>query len=66
MVPLQVYKSDPACLQKPQWRLINPGVLNPWNVMSWGLKQLKGVVGVDESSPGLQAQEFVLVENLKV
>ncbi|KAB8077037.1 Snf7-domain-containing protein [Aspergillus leporis] len=65
MVPLQVYKSDPACLQKPQWRLINPGVLNPWNVMSWGLKQLKGVVGVDESSPGLQAQEFVLVENLK-
>ncbi|KAF5866457.1 hypothetical protein ETB97_012009 [Aspergillus alliaceus] len=66
IVPLQVYKVNPASLQKPQWRLIDPGVLNPLNVMSWGLKQLKGfVVGTDESSPGLQAQEWVLVENLK-
>ncbi|KAE8355250.1 Snf7-domain-containing protein [Aspergillus coremiiformis] len=66
IVPLQVYKVNPASLLKPQWRLIDPGVLNPWNVMSWGLKQLKGVVvGTDHSSPGLQAQEWVLVENLK-
>ncbi|KAE8415585.1 Snf7-domain-containing protein [Aspergillus pseudocaelatus] len=66
IVPLQVYRVNPAILQKPQWRLIDPGVLYPWNVMSWGLKQLKGVVvGTDESSPGLQGQEWILVENLK-
>ncbi|KAE8154758.1 Snf7-domain-containing protein [Aspergillus avenaceus] len=66
MIPLQVYRTNPASLRKPQWGFIDPGVLNPWNVMSWGLKTLKGVVvGVDESSPGLQGQEFVIVENLK-
>lgn len=69
MVPLQLYKSSAASLQARQWRLIDPGALSPWNVMSWGLKQLKGiVVGSDsmEASPRLQVQELVLVENLKV
>jgi len=67
MVPLPVYKSDPACLKKSQWRIVDPGALSPWNVMSWGLRQLKGVViGSDESAPKVQVQELVLVENLKV
>ncbi|THC99984.1 hypothetical protein EYZ11_000563 [Aspergillus tanneri] len=67
MVPLQMYRASSSSLNKPQWSLIEPGVLNPWSVMSWGLKQLKGVVvGLDrESTPPLQAQELVLVENLK-
>ncbi|KAJ9291272.1 hypothetical protein DTO021C3_1072 [Paecilomyces variotii] len=68
MVPLQLYKTSGASLQKKQWQLIDPGMLSPWNVMSWGIKQLRGiVVGSDslESSPRLQAQELVLVENLK-
>lgn len=67
MVPLVIYKTDAGCLKKNQWRIIDPGALSPWNVMSWGLRQLKGVViGSDESSPKLQVQELVLVENLKV
>lgn len=67
MVPLPVYKTDPSCLKKSQWRIIDPGALKPWNVMSWGFRQLKGVViGSDESAPRLQVQELVLVENLKV
>lgn len=68
MIPLPVYKTDAGCLRKSQWRLIDPGALSPWNVMSWGVRQLKGfVVGSDgESAPKLQVQELVLVENLKV
>jgi hypothetical protein len=69
MVPVQLYKSSGASLQKKQWRLIDPGALSPWNVMNWGIRQLKGiVVGSDnfESSPRLQVQELVLVQNLKV
>ncbi|CAI7630970.1 hypothetical protein N7533_003984 [Penicillium manginii] len=66
MVPLPIYKTDPGCLKKSQWRIIDPSALSPWNVMSWGVRQLKGVViGSDESSPKLQVQELVLVENLK-
>lgn len=68
MVPLQAYKSSGAVLEKPRWNLVDPAALSPWNVMSWGLKQLKGaVLGSDmEATPGLQSQELVLVENLKV
>ncbi|KAJ5611830.1 hypothetical protein N7528_008935 [Penicillium herquei] len=66
MVPLEVYKTTPGCLQKSQWRLIDPGVLSPWNVMSWGVRQLKGfVIGEGESAPKLQVQELVLVDNLQ-
>ncbi|KAJ5722327.1 hypothetical protein N7488_000362 [Penicillium malachiteum] len=66
MVPLEVYKTTPGCLQKSQWRLIDPGVLSPWNVMSWGVRQLKGfVIGEGESVPKLQVQELVLVDNLQ-
>ncbi|CEJ58201.1 hypothetical protein PMG11_06867 [Penicillium brasilianum] len=67
MIPLSVYKTSGASLQKAQWRLIDPGALSPWNVMSWGVRQLKGfVVGSDgESAPKLQVQELVLVENLQ-
>ncbi|GLI74139.1 hypothetical protein PoHVEF18_002373 [Penicillium ochrochloron] len=67
MIPLQVYKTSGASLQRAQWRLIDPGALSPWNVMSWGVRQLKGfVVGSDgESAPKLQVQELVLVENLQ-
>jgi len=71
MVPLPLYRSSGASLKaRGGWRIIDPGVLSPWNVMSWGLRQLKGiVVGWDsnlETSPRLQVQELVLVENLKV
>lgn len=67
MVPLEVYKTTPGCLRKPQWRLIDPGTLSPWNVMSWGVRQLKGfVIGDGESAPKLQVRELVLVENLQV
>lgn len=67
MVPLEVYKTTPGCLRKPQWRLIDPAALSPWNVMSWGVRQLKGfVIGDGESAPKLQVRELVLVENLQV
>ncbi|KAJ5497337.1 Snf7 [Penicillium fimorum] len=68
MIPLPVYKTTAGLLQKKsQWRLIDPGVLSPWNVMSWGARQLKGfVVGSESgSAPKLQVQELVLVENLQ-
>ncbi|KAF7118142.1 hypothetical protein CNMCM5793_007535 [Aspergillus hiratsukae] len=68
MVPLQVFKASALSSQQSQWRIINPGALSPWNVMTWGMKQLRGfVVGTDtpETSARLQVQELVLVENLK-
>jgi charged multivesicular body protein 7 len=67
MIPLTIYKTTPGLLQKKsQWSVIDPGVLSPWNVMSWGVRQLKGfVVSESDSAPRLQAQELVLVENLQ-
>ncbi|KAJ5648038.1 hypothetical protein N7490_004410 [Penicillium lividum] len=66
MIPLPVYKTTAGCLRKPQWRLIDPAALSPWNVMSWGVRQLKGfVIGEGESAPKIQVQELVLVENLE-
>ncbi|PWY70672.1 SNF7 family protein [Aspergillus eucalypticola CBS 122712] len=65
MVPLHLYRTNPASLRKPQWG-IDTSVLSPWAVMSWGMKQLKGaVIGGEEATPRLQPQELVLVENLK-
>lgn len=67
MIPLPVYMTTPGCLQKSQWRVIDPGALNPLNVVGWGLRQLKGfVVGDGESAPKMQVQELVLVQNLQV
>ncbi|KAJ5457927.1 hypothetical protein N7475_009315 [Penicillium sp. IBT 31633x] len=68
MIPLPVYKTTAGLLQKKsQWRIIDPGALSPWNVMSWGARQLRGfVIGSDsDSAPKLQVQELVLVENLQ-
>ncbi|KAI9375650.1 Snf7-domain-containing protein [Aspergillus egyptiacus] len=66
MVPLQLYKASGASLRKPQWGLIDTTALSPWNVMAWGLKQIRGiVVGSGSDIPRLQPQELVLVENLK-
>ncbi|OQD74835.1 hypothetical protein PENDEC_c009G02915 [Penicillium decumbens] len=66
MIPLSVYKTDPGCLRKRQWTVLDPSALSPWNVMSWGARQLKSmVVGSDESAPRIQVQELVLVENLQ-
>ncbi|KAI2732015.1 hypothetical protein CBS147332_1154 [Penicillium roqueforti] len=68
MIPLPIYKTTAGLLQmKSQWKLIDPGVLSPWNVMSWGARQLKGfVVGSEsDSAPKLQVQELVLIENLQ-
>ncbi|EAU37224.1 conserved hypothetical protein [Aspergillus terreus NIH2624] len=64
MVPVQVFRTTPGCLRKPQWNLIDPSALSPWNVMSWGMKQLKGAVGFGLDTHALQAQELVLVGNL--
>ncbi|PYH96424.1 SNF7 family protein [Aspergillus ellipticus CBS 707.79] len=65
MVPLQLYRSNGASLRKPGWG-IDTSVLSPWMVMSWGMRQLKGVVvGSEEATPRLQAQVLVLVGNLK-
>lgn len=67
MVPLQVYRTSGASLLKRGW--IDPEALSPWNVMSWGMKQLKGIIvgsdNIDSASP-LRGQELVLVENLRV
>ena len=68
MIPLPLYKTSGSSLQKAQWKLIDPGALSPWSVMSWGVRQLKGIViGTDgETAPKMQVQELVLVENLQV
>lgn len=69
MVPLQLYVSTPGSLRKSQWGFIDPSILSPWNVMSWGMKQIRGfVVGSDslESAPRLRPLDLVLVENLQV
>ncbi|RDW79195.1 putative vacuolar sorting protein SNF7 family protein [Aspergillus mulundensis] len=66
MVPVQLYKASAASLRKPQWGLIDTTALSPWNVMTWGLKQIRGVVvGSGPDAPRLQNQELVLVGNLQ-
>ncbi|KAL4787995.1 Snf7-domain-containing protein [Aspergillus varians] len=66
MVPLQLYKASAASLRKPHWGLIDTTALSPWNVMTWGLKQIRGVViGSGSNGPRLQSQELVLVGNLQ-
>lgn len=69
MIPLQLYKTSAGSLRRRQWSIIDPASLSPWNIMSWGLKQLRGfVIGSDtlDNLPQLQVQELVLVENLEV
>jgi charged multivesicular body protein 7 len=67
MVPLQLFKASGTSLRKPQWGLIDTTALSPWNVMVWGLKQMRGIViGSGSDGTKLQAQELVLVENLQV
>ena len=69
MVPLQLYRTNAGSLQKSQWRFIDPSILSPWNIMSWGMKQIRGfVVGSDglDSAPPLRAMELVLAANLEV
>ncbi|KAL4812772.1 Snf7-domain-containing protein [Aspergillus spinulosporus] len=66
MVPVHLYKASAASLRKPQWGLIDTTALSPWNVMAWGLKQIRGVVvGSGSDAPSLQTQELVLVSNLQ-
>ncbi|KAL3496259.1 Snf7-domain-containing protein [Aspergillus germanicus] len=66
MVPLRLFKASGTSLRKPQWGLIDTTALSPWNVMVWGLKQMRGiVVGSGSDGTKLQAQELVLVENLQ-
>lgn len=67
MVPLEVYKSNNFSLSTSRWRVLDPGLLSPWNVMNWSLRQLKGlVVGTDNGSGKIRTQTLVLVDNLKV
>ncbi|KAL6231132.1 hypothetical protein BDW75DRAFT_51725 [Aspergillus navahoensis] len=66
MVPVQLYKASAASLRKPQWGLIDTTALSPWNVMTWWLKQIRGVVvGSGPDAPRLPTQELVLVGNLQ-
>lgn len=66
-MPVQLYKASAASLRKPQWGLIDTTALSPWSVMTWGLKQIRGVVvGSGSDGPRLQPQELVLVGNLQV
>ncbi|KAL4797869.1 Snf7-domain-containing protein [Aspergillus venezuelensis] len=66
MIPLSQYKASAASLRKPQWGLIDTTALSPWNVMTWGLKQIRGVViGSGSDAPRLTSQEVVLVGNLQ-
>ncbi|KAL4761057.1 putative vacuolar sorting protein SNF7 family protein [Aspergillus foveolatus] len=66
MVPVHLYKASAASLRQPQWGLIDTTALSPWNVMAWGLKQIRGVVvGSGSDAPRLQTQELVLVSNLQ-
>ncbi|KAL2851621.1 Snf7-domain-containing protein [Aspergillus pseudoustus] len=66
MIPLQLFKASGTSLRKPQWGLIDTMALSPWNVMVWGLKQIRGiVVGPGSDGSKLQAQDLVLVENLQ-
>ncbi|PTU17258.1 hypothetical protein P175DRAFT_0446240 [Aspergillus ochraceoroseus IBT 24754] len=67
MVPVQLYKASGTSLRKPQWGIIDTSALSPWTVMSWGLKQLKGVMigSGSDHGPRVQAQELVLVQNLQ-
>jgi charged multivesicular body protein 7 len=65
MVPLELYRSNTFSLTISRWRVLDPEVLSPWNVMNWGFTQLKGlVVGTDTAK--LHTQKLVLVDNLKV
>lgn len=67
MVPVQLYNASATSLRKPQWGLVDTTALSPWNVMTWGLKQIKGVVvGSGSDGPRLQPQVLVLVGNLQV
>ncbi|KAL3467760.1 Snf7-domain-containing protein [Aspergillus heterothallicus] len=66
MVPLSLFKASGTSLRKPQWGLIDTTALSPWNVMVWGLKQIRGiVVGSGANGAKLHAQDLVLVENLQ-
>ncbi|KAL4931943.1 putative vacuolar sorting protein SNF7 family protein [Aspergillus undulatus] len=66
VVPVQLYKSSAASLRRPQWGLIDTTALSPWNVMTWGLKQIRDVVvGSGSEGPKLHSQELVLVKNLQ-
>ncbi|KAL4807573.1 Snf7-domain-containing protein [Aspergillus unguis] len=65
MIPVQLYKASSASLRKPQWGLIDTTALSPWNVMTWGLKQIRGAVWSSSDGPRLQNQDLVLVGNLQ-
>ncbi|OJJ51250.1 hypothetical protein ASPZODRAFT_55735 [Penicilliopsis zonata CBS 506.65] len=68
MVPLQAYRASATSLHKKQWSVLDTSALSPWSIMSWGARQLKGIVlGADslEASPRLQTQDLVIVENLQ-
>ncbi|KAH8696708.1 putative vacuolar sorting protein SNF7 family protein [Talaromyces proteolyticus] len=66
MIPLELYKSSAFSLKTSRWRVVDPGILSPWNVMNWSLRQLKGlVVGTEGTGATLDVQRLVLVENLE-
>lgn len=66
MVPLEVYRSNNFSLSTSRWRVLDPGVLSPWNVMNWSLRQLKGLVVGTDNGGKLRTQTLVLVDNVKV
>src|SRR5215471_925413 len=70
MIPLQTFQTSLASPFRRKWIHI-PAAPTPWQVMGWGLKQLREFVGGSDSDEldglgKLQVRDLVIVDNVKV